>query len=134
MRASTDGVLEALVQTVLLLVAVRYFATSDLLRSLIAMSRYMGFICSLFYIALVSRSRYRITSLATLPTLASGLVFIAAARANTPQTYAILASIAVMTISVRQPFFTRIYEENYPLDKRARLYSVGVIVSVVFAC
>ena len=49
LRASTDGVLEALVQTVLLLVAIRYFAAADWLRSLIAMSRYLGFICSLFY-------------------------------------------------------------------------------------
>ena len=36
-----------------------------------------------------------------------------------------------MVISARQPFFTRIYEKNYPQDKRARLYSMGVIVAAL---
>jgi hypothetical protein len=130
-RRGVDGIMVSLIQTVFLLVAIRAFDVSDLLKSLLSSAHYLGFMGALFYTTALSRTDIRKSILAALPAILSGGLLLIAAFPESGPGYVLAGSFAIMCHALSKPFVLGIYGENYRPDRRGRLLSVGLVLSII---
>jgi MFS family permease len=129
-RGALDGVHYTMVQTVLLLVAVRYFDTADSLKSLIAAAPFIGSMLSPFLISLVPQPRFKRPVHAAILTLTCALGYFFAVRAESGPVFTVIVSVSMILFAARPPFLLGVYEENYLPEKRGRLYSTALLFLV----
>lgn len=129
----SEGVAVSLHQTVTLVIAISVFGASDALKSVLASAPHIGQLVSLFVTAAVAG--YAISPGRLGGTLgALGAVALAgAAFADSATGFTILILIAMMTIQLRLPFTAAIHERNYPVERRGRRFSIGLIMTFVTA-
>lgn len=130
-RGAFDGVHLTLAQTVILLVAVKYFGVSDGLKSLISAAPFIGHLVSVFYVARMSTTRLRKSTLASVPALAAGALLAFSRFAQDGTVYATGTTIAMVVFAMKTPFLTGIYEENFSHRTRGLLFSGGVLTAIV---
>ena len=125
-----DGIVQPLMDSVVMLIAIRVFQVGDGLKGLIAAANFIGFLLAAPLTASLARTmiaRSRILSLLTGIAAVSALV---AASTQSAILYAVAATITIASMSTRQPFFTDLYREIYHPDRRARLLSLGLRLQV----
>lgn len=114
-----------------MIVAIRVFAVSDSLKSLISAAHSIGLIVALFYSGTFNAVAIRKSTLAAIPAVLSGVHLMSASAPNNGLWFSLACVGAVMLHTTARPFITAIYEENYRPDRRGRLLSVGLMLSVL---
>ncbi len=128
-RGAVDGVLLSLEQSVFLLVAIQFFAVADIYTSLITSSRFIGLFMTVFLPSLFGRRGWTKSFLVGTNTLLAGCFLILSA---TDEVFFVPGIVLhLILIAVRTPLLTAIYEENYAKNRRGRLYSTGVMLSII---
>ncbi len=132
-RQSSDGIYKPLIDSIFMIVAIRYFAVGDIWKGLISASTFLGFFLSipltgLLYRTTVSRSRVLVllTSLAALAMAAGTL-------SGSGIMFAVSVAVSSAAVSLRQPYFTDLYREQYPTERRAGQISLGLRLSQVMS-
>ena len=133
MRQSVDGGILPLIDSILLLIAIRYFAVGDVWKGLIASSKFIGFFLSAPLIGLLNRTRIRRSLVLSLLTAISALALGMGAIAPNGALFAIAASLCGAALHIRQPFFTELYGEFYSVERRAKSIALGLRLNLIIA-
>jgi Major Facilitator Superfamily len=129
-RGAANGALVTLQQTFGLLVAIQFFDSSVIEKSVIASSISIGLVMSLFYASwspLLGKKTLR----AGLPSLGTCLGLIIAAYAPNSSIYALGVTIAGICSTLHVPILTGIYRDNYRGKVRGQVYGITVLLMSV---
>lgn len=129
-RAVTAGILETASTTFLLLIAVSIFKAGALAKALIAGGGSLGLMLSPLVVTVVSTRGY-LASTAASRLLAGGAAsfLLAALWPNLPL-FIIAAIVGMASSAAVIPLLTQIYQENYPSEKRGRLFSRTIMIRI----
>lgn len=131
-RSLCAGVIETAGNTFLLLVATRYFAAGPLSKALVAAGGSVGLL-------LTPLTVNRVQARGTRPSQAAARLLLAGAAAMALATvapaswgwlYALACVVAMATPYSIIPLLTQIYQDNYPAERRGRLYSQSVMIRI----
>jgi len=131
LRGIGDGVVQSIVQSVALLIAVQVFALPDGLLALIASAPFIGNLLSLFYPARFSTSRLTKAQLAAAPLFGAAVAWLCAAWLPTGLGFALVTTLAIVLFTLRLSFLTAVYSDNYQRERRGVLFSRGLILLTV---
>lgn len=136
-RAGAAGVLETAGTTFLLLIAVRWFEAGSLPKAIVAASGSVGLLVSPLVVYGVTVAGWT-TARAAAGILALGaLSFLLSAAWLRLPVFAACSMLGMASSSAIIPLLTQIYQENYPVSARGRLFSrtvmVRIAVSALFA-
>jgi len=127
-RMASDGVINSLTQTGVMLVAITAFSASDVLKSLLSAAPFMGQLASLFLTAALAGAAVRPSTLAGgLGLVSAGLLF-SASLAKGAAPFVTTVTLAMVAIQLRIPSISAIHERNYPAARRGRRFSTGMIL------
>ena len=129
-RAVANGILESAAGLFLLLIAVRWFHAGPVAKALVAGSAYAGLLLSPLSVSFVSRRGWPAARAAGALALLGGAAFFCMAALPWLPVYVAGAFVANACVSTAVPLVTQIYQENYPPERRGRLYSTTVIVRI----
>lgn len=129
MRSGVDGIEFTLAPSVFLLIAIQYFSVSDVWKSIISSASFIGLILSLFTASLLGGRKP--TSVSGLSTIAGGITLILSSFTENAVLFCAILIIHSIFIFIRAPLSTAIYEVNYPSSRRARLFSAGILFSII---
>ena len=130
-RMATDGVGTSLIQTALLVIAIKVFAASDALKSLLAAAPHIGQLGALFVTAALARHSLRPSRVAGVLGIAGAVALATSAFAGEAAVFTALVTVALMMFQLRLPFIAAFHELNYPAERRGRRFSVGLILLIV---
>ena len=130
-RGAVDGVLINLDQAVYLLVAIQFFSVPDLYISLIASSKFIGLLGTLFLTLLLGGRGWKKSQLVASASILSGVLLAMAGILPNEGFFVAGIVLHLIFIALRVPLLTAIYEENYAQSRRGRLYSTSVLLSIV---
>jgi len=124
-RSLPVGVLDTLVTTFGMLIAVRVFHMESLSKSVFIASTSGGLMMSLFVVPLLLRSQGTIANTAAKVQLAGG-AFMALSAAFPSSGWLFVAglSIGLFCMAMQIPLLTQLYRANYPEHSRGRLFSI----------
>ncbi len=124
-RQSTDGIIITLIDSVFIIIAIRYFSVGDFWKGLIASSKFIGFLLSSPLIGLLNRTNISRSRILFLLTIAAAITLTVGTVVQNGMAYAIAVTLCSAAFHLRQPFFTDLYGEIYHHKKRARRISHG---------
>lgn len=130
-RQSADGIVQPLIESVFMLVAIQYFAVGDFWKGLIAASNFIGFLLSAPLTGFLNRSGVPRSRVLAILTSLAGLAMAFAAFSPSGIAFAVSVSLASAAVHLRQPFFTDLYGDLYPPESRARMISLGLRFNLV---
>lgn len=130
-RQGADGVILALIDSIFILVAIRYFAVGDFWKGLIASSKFLGFLLSAPLTGLLNRTSLPRSRVLFLLTMVSAAALAVGTIARGGITYALAVSLCSAACHIRQPFFTELYGDFYHHRNRARRISLGLMINLV---
>jgi len=131
-RSLCSGILETAASTFLLLIATRHFHSGPWTKALIAAGSSIGLLASPVVMNRVQGLRLTPSSGASR-LLLCGAVALALAvviPASRSLAFAVACVIAIATPAAVVPLMTQIYQENYPADRRGRLFSQSVMIRI----
>lgn len=130
LRAVSAGILETAGSTFLLLIAVRWFETGATAKSLIASGASAGLLVSPLILSFVSHRQWPAAR------AASGIFFIGSTAFGLAALFPVLpvfivaGMLAMASATMAIPLLTQVYQDNYPTEKRGRLFSRTFIVRI----
>ncbi|RLW68538.1 MAG: hypothetical protein B6D68_03425 [spirochete symbiont of Stewartia floridana] len=125
-RLGVDGVIQALTDSIFILVAIQFFAVGDFWKGLIPSSRFIGYFLSSPLNAVLNRSGIRRSRTFFALTLTAAAALALGSIVPNGVVYAIAVSLCSAACHLRQPFFTDLYGEFYHSENRARQISLGL--------
>ncbi|MCK5248872.1 MAG: hypothetical protein KAJ98_02850, partial [Spirochaetaceae bacterium] len=125
-RQAADGIFQPLIDSVLMIVAIRYFAVGDVWKGLISASGFIGFILTAPLTGLLNRTGIPRSRVLLMLTALAAMAMTAGTVSGSGVVFAVSVAIALAAVHLRQPFFTDLYGELYPPDRRAKLISPGL--------
>jgi len=132
-RQSADGVSQPLFESVMMLIAIRYFAVGDFGKGLISASNFLGFLASAPLTGVLNRSAVPRSRVLSLLTGTAAVMMALGAFSGSGIAFSISVSLASAAVHIRQPFFTDLYRENYPPDHLATLISLGLRLNLLLS-
>jgi len=132
-RAATAGILETAATTFLLLIALRWYAAGSFMKGIVAGSGSLGLLLSPAIVELATRWRIPpARASAVIMGLGASLFFVAAIWHYFP--VFVFCTVTAMTCSAGIiPLLTHMYQENYPEERRGRLFSRTIMVRIAMA-
>ena len=125
-RQGADGTFYPLIESVFLLVAISYFGVGDFWKGLIAASNFIGFLLSAPLTGVLNRTEIRRSRILAFLTLLASAALTGGTFAADGRLFALAATLASAAFHLRQPFFTDLYGEVYPAERRAKRISLGL--------
>ncbi len=138
-RSACSGVLETAGNTFLLLVATRHFEAGAVAKALVAAGGSTGLLLSPVVVNVAQRLRVPATRAVGWLLACGAMAALVAACVPTsaPALYAVACVLALATSSAAIPLMTQVYHDNYPAERRGKLYSrtfmLRIAAAVVFA-
>ncbi len=138
-RSACAGVLETAGNTFLLLVATRYFSAGPVAKSLVAAGGSTGLLLSPIVVNAAQRFAFPPTRAVSTLLGLGAVAALAAALAPTgwPVFYAVACVLAMASSAASIPLMTQVYQDNYPAERRGKLYSrtfmLRIAAAIVFA-
>ncbi len=127
-RAVPTGVLETVVTTFGLLIAVQYFEASVLMKAVLRSSPSLGLVASLFLLPFLLRLPWGLPRVAALLHFTGALGFLVAmASGDSAHGFIFGMSLGLFSYAVQVPLLTQIYNDNYPPHDRGRLFSLTTL-------
>ena len=131
LRQSADGFFEPLIESVFLIIAISFFSSGDFWKGLIAASKFLGYLLSAPLTGLLNRSGIPRARILSLLTVLSAVFLFLGMTATGGIWFAVAVTCSSAAFNLRQPFFTDLYGEMYPSDRRARRISLGLRLLLV---
>ncbi len=134
-RSACAGILETAGNTFLLLIATRYFHAGPIAKACVAAGGSVGLLLSPVTVNAVQRLRIPATT-AVSRLLAAGAVACLVAALLPLQSggmYAVACVFAMATSSAAIPLLTQMYHDNYPAQRRGKLYSRTFMLRIAAA-
>lgn len=132
-RAVAAGVLETAGATFLLLIAVSHFSAGRVPKGLLAAGANPGLLITPVVVYVVSRAGWRATAAASALAALGAVGFLVAALCPTLPVFLAGCVVGLLCASAFIPLLTQVYQENYPEEKRGRLFSNTVIIRIITA-
>lgn len=132
-RMASEGVVNSLGQTVILVVAISAFSASDALKSVLSSAPHLGQLASLFVTAALASRSIRPSRMAGALSVVGAIALAISATAGSAASFTVFVALAMMLFQLRHPFITAIHERNYPAERRGRRFSTGLILLLVVA-
>jgi MFS family permease len=129
-KAVALGVLESAGATFLMLIAVRWFHAGATAKALVASGGSAGLLLSPLTLNAVLRLGWPAARGASLLAMLGSGVFLLMALAPVLPAYVAGAIISMACVGSAVPLLTQVYRENYPSDRRGKLYSRTVMVRI----
>ena len=132
-RSACAGILETGGNTFLLLIAVRHFQAGALAKALIAAGTAVGLLLSPVAINVVHRLGWAPTTAVARFFLLGAAACAAMAAIPGPVVFVTGSVIALAVHSAAIPLLTQVYQDNYPADRRGKLYSRTFMLRIASA-
>lgn len=132
-RALAHGVLEAAGSTFLLLIAVRWFQAGAFAKAMVAAGGSVGLMLTPVVVSQVARLGWPAAQAASRLALVGAVVFLGMALVPWLPVYVAGSVITMAAASTAVPLMTQIYQDNYPDDRRGKLFSRAVMVRIATA-
>ena len=134
-RCICAGILETAGNTFLLLLAVQNFHAGAVAKALVAAGGSFGLLISPIVVNVVQRQGWKPTAaIARLLTFGAVASLVAALVPVTwIGSYALACLLAMTTTSAIIPLLTQVYQDNYPVEQRGRLYSRAFLLRILAA-
>ncbi len=130
-RQTIDGLFQPLVDSIFMVVAIGFFSVGDFWKGLIAASNFVGYLLSAPLTGFLNRSGIRRSRIVAVLTALSAFSLAAAAFADSGVLFAVCAAFSSAAVFQRQPFFSDLYGEVYPEERRAGRISLGLRLSIL---
>ncbi|MBM3822030.1 MAG: MFS transporter [Verrucomicrobia bacterium] len=132
-RAVASGVLETASLTFLLLIAVRVHHLDSTAKGLVAAGTSFGFLLSPLVVTWVEHAGWRTARVAMAASALGMGGFLLAAACPAPWLYVPVCVASMACWSAVVPLQTQIYQDNYPQERRGRLFSRTVMLRIATA-
>ncbi len=132
-RGACQGVLETGLMTFGLVVVIRHYEAPQGVKALVSAANAVGLLLTPLSLFLISRSGWTASRAASL-NFGLGAVFLALAAASRDLAlFAPLFVLASLVLSQQAPLMVHIYTANYAANRRGRLLSTSIVLSLVTA-
>lgn len=132
-RAVANGILESAGSTFLLLIAVRWFQAGAFAKALVASGGSVGLLFTPLVVSQVARLRWPAAIAASrFAALGSGMFFLMFLMPWVP-VYVLGSIVTMAAASAAVPLMTQIYQDNYPEEKRGKLFARTVMLRIATA-
>lgn len=132
-RASAAGVLETAGATFLLLIAVSHFQAGATAKALLVAGGPLGLLLAPLAVALTRAFGLRAATGAAICTASGAVGFLLAASLAEPWAFIVGGALGIFSLQAGIPLMTQIYQENYPAERRGRLFSLAAMARVATA-
>jgi len=132
-RALSAGVLETASATFLLLIAVRWFEAGALSKALVAAGGSTGLILAPWIVTRVEASGWPVSRAAALLAALGATTFLFMALVPVLLVFVAGSMVALAASTAALPLLTQIYQENYPADRRGKLFSRAFMIRIATA-
>lgn len=129
-KAVAQGVLEAGGATFLLLIALRWFDAGTTAKALVASGGSLGLLLSPVVVSTVARIGWPAARGAMALAIGGAVLFLVMALWNWLPLYVFGAMVGMACATGAVPLMTQIYQENYPVGQRGKLYSRTVMMRI----
>ena len=131
LRQSADGFIRPLSDSVFMIVAIKYFAAPDFWKSIIASSSFIGFFLASPFTGFLSGRKFPRSNILFYLTLVSSLLMFFSVLSENGKVFAAVISMSVAVFYLRQPYYTELYGDMYPAERRAMRISPGLRINQV---
>lgn len=132
-RAVANGILESAGSTFLLLIAVRAFQAGAFAKALVASGGSAGLMLTPLVVSQVARLGVHTTLAASRIALVGSIMFLVMAILPELPVFVFGSVITMAAASSSIPLMTQVYQENYPEEKRGKLFSHAVMARIATA-
>ena len=132
-KATLQGIVETAGQTFFVLIAVKALDAGPTIKSLLVISGPLGLLLNPLGLWLVRSCRWSAARGAATFNAAAACGFLAAALPGPLWQFAGGCMLGAVGMTLAVPLMTQIYQNNYPREKRGRLFSMTVIPRVLMA-
>lgn len=129
-RAVPHGVLESAGSTFLLLIALRYFHAGAMAKALVASGGSVGLMLAPVVVSQVARRGWPAAQAAARFAAFGAAVFVGMALVPWLPLYVVGCILAMTAATSVIPLMTQIYQDNYPEDRRGKLYARTVMLRI----
>ena len=130
-RAISSGILDTSGSAFLLLIAVRYFHAGAFSKGILAAAVNLGLLMSPIILTLTTRSRQKVTHVASLVCDIAAFCFLIAALIPFLPIYVIACTLAIACGSSAVPLMTQVYQDNYPMGEHGKRFSTTFSIRVL---
>lgn len=132
-RAVTAGIIETAGTTFLLLIAVRYYQAGAFAKAIVAGGGSFGLMLTPMVVSWVTASGLSTSQAAARIVALGAASFLVAAAFPSLPVFIACGVLGMTTSSAVIPLLTQMYQENYPVAQRGRLFSRTVMVRIAVA-
>lgn len=132
-RAISSGVLESASTTFLLLIAVRWFDGGASAKAVIASGGSLGLVLAPWVVSRVEHSRVPVARAAGHLAWFGAVAFVGMALVPVLPVFVVGAVLALTCSSAAVPLLTQVYQENYPVLERGKLFSRTMMIRIAAA-
>lgn len=132
-RALSSGIIETAAGTFLLLIAVRWYHAGALAKALIAGGGSVGLMLGPWLVSRVEASGKPVAKAAADLAWIGAVSFVVMAAIPVLPLFVIGSMIGMTSASAAVPLMTQIYQENYPADRRGKLFSRTFMIRIAAA-
>ena len=129
-RAVSSGIIEAAATTFLLLIAVRWFEAGATAKALVASASSFGLMATPLVVSTVARWKWKPAKAASRLAGMGACSFLIMATFPLLPVYVVGCVLALTAVSSAVPLLTQIYQENYPANRRGRLFSKTIMIRI----
>ncbi len=130
LRAVASGILETAITTFLLLIAVQWFEFGATIKALIAAAGALGFIAGPLVVSRVAERGWTTAQSASRLLLAAGACYLLLAVVENRWLFVAGIILATTLATSAIPLVTQIYQENYPTQKRGKLFARTAMIRI----
>lgn len=128
-RTLSESFVIPMLESLILLVAIKYFDADDIQKSLLSSARFIGMFLSLLLVSFFSRYNIRKTFLLFFITLSASVFLLGGALSPAVWPYTASMFLYMLIMDTRYPFITAVYSENYRESRRGKLVSITFLLS-----
>ena len=132
-RMFCSGILESAATTFLLLIAVKHLALGPLAKGLVASGSSIGLLLSPLAVSWAAKRKLPTTLLAARILLGGATCCSLMAAIDSAWVYIPAAMFGMAANWAIVPLMTHVYQENYPGDRRGRLYAMSIMLRIIGA-
>jgi MFS family permease len=132
-RAISSGILETAGGTFLLLIAVRWYHAGAIAKALVAGGGSFGLMLGPWLVARVETAGWPVAQAASRVAVLGALGFVIMALVPAPPVFVVGAVLTMAASAAAVPLMTQIYQENYPVRQRGKLFSRAFMIRIATA-
>jgi len=130
-RGGLFGVLDMIIQSFAILVAIRIFDTPDMVKPYVPAAYFFGYLLTPLVIWIARRTGCRMSVCASMCYIAGGSMLGLAAMSTDTNTF-LLGTVAALAVFAQlAPLMTGIYSSNYPPTERGQRLSTSLVLTGV---